>query len=518
MYSIAQQAVANGYGKIENLRAHPRALSSRVRTAVSPSNTSSPFDSAFTSLVSAIDASQADSVATDPKGIKRGSRGSTKANETSLHNEAILEDAGDQIYVNPQNPQILLGHPQYRRAFDFIVLEHLERDVRLGKAERNRMRANRNFARDLQELLRIGAGICGDASNLALVEQMLLVVQFGNRTQIDSGNRENAAAVERFHRGKDEVSGRRKKNGRIERRRGTIVRLADPIGAKLRCKIAMQAAAAHHKHAATPMLQHLQCDMRRTTETIKADRGAGLDAGALDGAKADDARAHQWRGFFIANRLGQRINEIFARDRILGVAAVVVPSGEAGIRAQILAPAQAIDALPTGIAQPRDSDSRALRETRCAHAVLFDDSYNFVARDYPRMLRRQVAFGDMEIGAAYSASADAHENLARRGLGNGRVDRMQRRRFDRRGFIDCHRFHCGQNVSLDRFAFPPGKSGLGYSDFPLLRSIQHPHRFRFAQHPLPQKERARTTARSRLLLLSVRSGGGSGCRGRRRSR
>src|SRR5277367_3181620 len=42
MYSIAQHAVANGYGKIENLRAHPIALSRRVRTAVSPSRISSP--------------------------------------------------------------------------------------------------------------------------------------------------------------------------------------------------------------------------------------------------------------------------------------------------------------------------------------------------------------------------------------------------------------------------------------------------------------------------------------------
>src|SRR3989442_4411192 len=42
MYSIAQHAVAKGYGKIEYLRAQPIALSSRVSTTASPSSASSP--------------------------------------------------------------------------------------------------------------------------------------------------------------------------------------------------------------------------------------------------------------------------------------------------------------------------------------------------------------------------------------------------------------------------------------------------------------------------------------------
>jgi hypothetical protein len=36
MYSMAQHAVANGYGKIEYLRAHAIARSSRVTTIASP--------------------------------------------------------------------------------------------------------------------------------------------------------------------------------------------------------------------------------------------------------------------------------------------------------------------------------------------------------------------------------------------------------------------------------------------------------------------------------------------------
>src|SRR2546428_176389 len=42
MYSMAQHAVAKGYGKIEYLRAQPIALSSRVSTTASPSSACSP--------------------------------------------------------------------------------------------------------------------------------------------------------------------------------------------------------------------------------------------------------------------------------------------------------------------------------------------------------------------------------------------------------------------------------------------------------------------------------------------
>src|SRR5437667_275583 len=42
MYSIAQHAVAKGYGKIEYLRAQPIALSSCVSTTASPRSASSP--------------------------------------------------------------------------------------------------------------------------------------------------------------------------------------------------------------------------------------------------------------------------------------------------------------------------------------------------------------------------------------------------------------------------------------------------------------------------------------------
>src|SRR5260370_32154290 len=92
IYSIAQHAVANGYGKIENLRAHPIALSRRVSTAASPSRISSPFDDSGRCMMSAIDALGARVYVRMPgqKAIKQSVDGSTNPNGTTSPDEAKL--------------------------------------------------------------------------------------------------------------------------------------------------------------------------------------------------------------------------------------------------------------------------------------------------------------------------------------------------------------------------------------------------------------------------------------------
>ena len=127
--------------------------------------------------------------------------------------------------------------------------------------------------------------------------------------------------------------------------------------------LAMLAAARHHEHLASPIPRHLQRDMRRTAEAIKPDRRIGLDAGPLHRAIADDPGAQQRRGFLIAQPLRQAVGEILAHDRVLGVSAVMILSGEAGVGAEVFVAAPAIDAGAAGLAQPRDSDPLAGLET-----------------------------------------------------------------------------------------------------------------------------------------------------------
>ncbi len=203
----------------------------------------------------------------------------------------------------------------------------------------------------------------------------------------------------------------------------------------------MRPAAAHHKHAASPVAQHLDRKMRRAAEAVESDRRARLDVGALDCAKPDYAGAQQRRRLFIAERSRQRVREVFAHDGVFAVAAVVVVAGEARIWTKIFAAATAIDADAASLAQPCYPDAIALLEAACADAALVDDAHHFMPRYDSRMMRWQITFGDVKIGAAHSARFHAHSNFALARLGHGGVDRVERIGFDRRGLLDHHRLH-----------------------------------------------------------------------------
>src|SRR5581483_1688128 len=203
----------------------------------------------------------------------------------------------------------------------------------------------------------------------------------------------------------------------------------------------MAAAAAHHKHAAFPMLEHLDRDMGRAAEAVEPDSCARTDVGAADRAIADYPGAHQRRRRLVAERVGNRVSEVLADDGILRVAAVVIVAGEARVGAEILAAAPAICARAAGFAQPGHPDARARREARAALAASRDRPDDLMAGNYAWMARRQVALGDVQVGATYPAGADPHADFTRPGLGLGNFDRAQRVGLDRRWRIHRHRFH-----------------------------------------------------------------------------
>jgi hypothetical protein len=64
-----------------------------------------------------------------------------------------------------------------------------------------------------------------------------------------------------------------------------------------------------------------------------------------------------------------------------------------------------------------------------------------MARNDSRMARRQVALGNVEVGAANAAGLDTDENFARARFGLRKLDRAQRIGFDRGGRVYSHRFH-----------------------------------------------------------------------------
>jgi hypothetical protein len=141
-------------------------------------------------------------------------------------------------------------------------------------------------------------------------------------------------------------------------------------------------------------------------------RRARSHLGAPDRPIADYPGAQQRRGFVIRERRRDRIGILLAHHREIGVAAVVVVTGEARIRAQILAAPPTIDTRPASLAQPSDSDAIAGPKARASGAASLDHTDHLMAGNDARVPGREISFRDMQVGPTYTAHADADQNFA----------------------------------------------------------------------------------------------------------
>ena len=189
------------------------------------------------------------------------------------------------------------------------------------------------------------------------------------------------------------------------------------------------------------MLQNLQCQMGGAPEPIQPDRCAGPYLRALDRSVADDAGAEERRYLLICNRPRQRVCKILAHRRPLRVAAVSIPSGEAGIGAEIFPISPAVRTYTTGLAQPGDSDPCTGAEAPATLAEFHHFTNDFMAWNNPLMTGRQIALRHVQIGAAYPADSNPHQQLARLRPRPFDFDRLQRIGFNRRGRSHRHRPH-----------------------------------------------------------------------------
>ena len=93
----------------------------------------------------------------------------------------------------------------------------------------------------------------------------------------------------------------------------------------------MAFASGHHHHLATPVLQHLEREVRRRAEPEQRDPVTGLHLGAPQRAVPDDARAQERRRFEIVRALGEAVTaKSSGTVTCVGVPAVDGPSGEVG--------------------------------------------------------------------------------------------------------------------------------------------------------------------------------------------
>ena len=157
---------------------------------------------------------------------------------------------------------------------------------------------------------------------------------------------------------------------------------------------------------------------------------------------ADDPGTEQRRRLLVGQSGGQPVCILFGHQARLGVPAVDVPAGERRVQAQVLRATPAEPAPAVGAARARPLRPGPRRANRAAPGPeRLDRADDLVAGGDVRPARRQVALGQVEVGAADAAAADPYPQLAGPRLRHRPVDQLQRTCLDRTGTVDDPRSH-----------------------------------------------------------------------------
>jgi hypothetical protein len=201
-------------------------------------------------------------------------------------------------------------------------------------------------------------------------------------------------------------------------------------------------AAGGHIDLAVPVVEDFDGLAGRGPETEEADPFSRLDAGDTQATESDDTGTQERSDVGVVEGGWKGEGKVGTDQGVLCVAPVDGVAGEDGIVAEILFAAAAEGAGAVGAADPGDADAHprgAVSGRTCD-----DLADNLMAGDEGPVDEGEIAFEDMEIGAAYSAGEDTEEEMAFGQDGAGNV-------FDLKGLIGgvedgC--FHTG----------PPGRS------------------------------------------------------------
>ena len=146
-----------------------------------------------------------------------------------------------------------------------------------------------------------------------------------------------------------------------------------------------------------------------SAEAVQPEPAARLDGAALERSIPDHAAAQQRRRREIVEPVGEAQREVGARDRVRRVAAVDVPAGERGVRAQVLAPGPALVAGAVAARQP--GHARPIADVPVADAGSdgLDAPDDLVAGDDRPLAHRQIALAQLQVRAADAARGDTQQ-------------------------------------------------------------------------------------------------------------
>lgn len=224
---------------------------------------------------------------------------------------------------------------------------------------------------------------------------------------MDGVDGDDAAFAKACEGAEDDGSAGSEGDGAVELDGWLVVFCAYPFCSEGFGLLAVVFAAGGDEDVAVPVAEDFDGLRGGGTEAEEADSLAGLGAGYAQAAEADDAGAEERGDVGVVEAGGQGEDEVGADEGVLGVAAVDGVAGEGGVVAEVFFVAETEGAGAVGSADPGDADAGA-----CVSA--FDDlAYDLVAEDEGFLDEGEVAFEDVEVGAADSAGEDSEEDVVR---------------------------------------------------------------------------------------------------------
>ena len=227
---------------------------------------------------------------------------------------------------------------------------------------------------------------------------------------MDGVDGDDSAFAKAPESGEDYGSAGGEGDGAVESDGRLVVFFADPECACRSGLLAVVFAAGGDEDLAVPVTEDLNGLACGGSEAEETDALAWLGARYAKAAETDDSGAEKWGDVGVVEGFGERVNEVGAGESVLGVASVDGVAGKGGAVAEVFFVAATEGAGAVGAADPGDADASAGGEIESfAFEDLADD---LVAEDERLVDEREVAFEDMEVGAADSAGGDAEESVA----------------------------------------------------------------------------------------------------------
>jgi hypothetical protein len=230
---------------------------------------------------------------------------------------------------------------------------------------------------------------------------------------VNAGAHDHTAFARRRERGRHQRADRREDQGRVQQLRRRLARAAGPRGAERACeRLPGRIALARERiHLLAARDRHLADDVRGGAEAVQPEPVRCRGARQPPRPKADQARAQQRRGVGIVVAVGQGEAETLVGGAVLGESAVAVIAGERRLVTEVLAVHAAECAVAACLAEPRDADPLADRETLRLRSARDHLTHDFVARHDAIPVRRQFAVDDVQVGAADAAGQHFHQDV-----------------------------------------------------------------------------------------------------------